>query len=156
KAARNDPTLVTWPLLAMAHYRCRQVEQAQQCLATARRMHERALPDDPLRGVNQPPSDWLEFNVLLHEAVALINSSAESAAFISDDLGNRLSSEGKFADAEAAYRESVRLDPKQYRAHVKLANSLVKHAQTENQSSLLDEAAGEFVQALDLSEDGLV
>ena len=70
-------------------------------------------------------------------------------------LGNCLVRQGKHAEAEESFRSAVRLVPDDYEAHMALASELVDHAEASDKTPPWDEAAGEFVRALDLSDDRL-
>lgn len=67
-----------WLVLAMAHQRLGQVDDAHRCLETAREQIEQVQPnkpDEPVRRADHselPPTDWIEMNTLLREAEALI------------------------------------------------------------------------------------
>jgi tetratricopeptide (TPR) repeat protein len=70
-----------WLVLAMAHQRLGQTEQARQWLEKAGQWREKIAQGRPRAAVvapsHVPPSDWLEFLVLYPEAQALVRGPFE-------------------------------------------------------------------------------
>ena len=61
-----------WLVLAMANYQLGRHDDSRNCMATARKLIEKAQPEHSDEPVHMPPSDWLPIQVLLREAEPLI------------------------------------------------------------------------------------
>jgi len=73
KTPKEGPKAQNWLVLATAHFRLGQTAEANDCLATARKIVEDNRPKEPDDAVDMYWADWEEINVLLREAQALIN-----------------------------------------------------------------------------------
>ena len=65
-----------------------------------------------------------------------------------------LNKQGKFEDAEKQSRKVVRLEPSNPSTHALLGSAIAEQAKSDEGSARWDEAAAEFVQAIDLSNNG--
>ena len=69
-----------WLVLAMARFRLGETDEAQHCLETARRIMAPARPKDSGdQNLLLEAPDWIEINVLLREAEALLRCQQKSS-----------------------------------------------------------------------------
>ena len=69
-----------WLVLAMAHERLSQHEEAQQCLNKARHLISQGGPKKPGAAASIDAPDWVEIQVLSREAEAIVKSPADDQA----------------------------------------------------------------------------
>jgi tetratricopeptide (TPR) repeat protein len=63
-----------WLVLAMARFRSGESDEAQHCLETARSLMAQARPKNTAEPRSLDSPDWIEINVLLREAEALLRA----------------------------------------------------------------------------------
>jgi predicted O-linked N-acetylglucosamine transferase (SPINDLY family) len=132
----NPRTLAAWTQEALQHHRAGRNEQA-------RPLYERVLqhaPDEPraLNGLglllqDVDPARALE---LLRGAIR----ARPDSAIYHNNLANTLRALGQRAEAEAAYRESLRLDPRYEKAWVNLSVLLRGEGRTDDAIACLEQA----------------
>ena len=89
----------------------------------------------------------------LKVAKAKLRPDDDSLLVYMNNLAEDYLQAGRFADADVVVRELIRLEPDNAEWRLDHAIALIEQAVVGSKTSLWDEAAAEFVKAIDLSED---
>ena len=123
--------------LALVHHRLGDADEAWRCFDKGVQWLEREGPLSPEQPAKLFPQDWLEAQLLRREAEELLKPDEARSHFY---RGLRHGRQEKWPEAEAEYRQAIRLRPEWYEAQYQLAITVWEQGPQKDAEAVFREA----------------